>query len=184
LPSNGGKIKKIRFWTLKIFFITFLLAGAISLLAEYLTGNISLFFAVLVLLFIILVGVTFDMIGMAFAVCDKTPFVAMASKKIKKAREALMLLKNAAAVANFCGDVIGDICGIVSGATGAAIAVKILVNNPTFPEIILSMLLSAGVAASTVALKSIGKNIAIRKNREIVGAISAFLSVFMPERKN
>jgi len=183
LPSNGGKIKTIRFWTLKIFFITFLLAGAISLLTEYLTGSISLFFAILVLIFIILVGVFFDMIGMAFAICDKTPFVAMASKKIKRAREALMLLKNAAAVANFCGDVIGDICGIVSGATGAAIAIKIIADNPAFPEIAMGILLSAGVAASTVALKSIGKNIAIKKNKEIVSAISAFLSIFMPDRK-
>lgn len=180
----NGKIKTVRFWTLKIFFITFLLAGVISLLAEYFTNRIDIVFAFLVLLFIILIGVAFDIIGTAFATCDKTPFVAMASKKIKKAREALTLLKNAAAVANFCNDVVGDICGIVSGAAGAAIAAKIILDQPEFPQIIVGILLSAGIAAVTVALKAIGKNIALKNSKQIVSGISSFLSFFMRDKKN
>jgi CBS domain containing-hemolysin-like protein len=183
LPSNG-KIKTVKFWTIKIFFITFLLAAAISLLTQTLSGTVNLFVAFLILFIIIMIGVVFDVIGIAFATCDKKPFVAMASKKIKKAREALMLLKNAAAVANFCNDVVGDICGIVSGATGAAIAVKIIANNPQFPEIVLGILFSATVAALTVALKAIGKNVALKNNKQIVSSISSFLSFFTKDKKN
>ena len=181
--SSNGKIKAVRFWTLKIFVITFLLAAAISFFTEYLTDHISIYFAAVVLLIIILVGVVFDIIGVAFATCDKKPFVAMASKKIKKAREALMLLKNAAAVANFCNDVVGDICGIISGAAGAAIGAKIIFDDPRFPQIVVGILISASVAAATVALKSIGKNIALKNNKRIVSGISAFLSFFTGDKK-
>jgi len=182
LPSNG-KLKTVRFWTIKIFFITFILAAAISLLTEYFSDRIDVVFAFFILLLIILTGVIFDIIGVAFATCDKKPFVAMASKKIKKAKEALRLLKNAAAVANFCNDVVGDICGIVSGAAGAAIAVKLIADNPKFPEIIMGILISASVAALTVALKSIGKNIAMKNNKEIVSTISLIFSFFMRDKK-
>jgi hypothetical protein len=182
LPSNG-KIKAVKFWTLKIFVITFLLAAAISFLTEYLTGHIDIILAFVVLLIIVMIGVVFDVIGVAFATCDKKPFVAMASKKIKRAREALTLLKNAAAVANFCNDVVGDICGIISGAAGAAIGIKIIAANPQFPEIILGILITATVASTTVALKSIGKNIALKNNKQIVSGISAFLSFFTRDKK-
>jgi hypothetical protein len=107
----------------------------------------------------------------------------MASKKIKKAREALTLLKNAAAVANFCNDVVGDICGIVSGAAGAAIALKLILDNPGLPQIFVGILISAGIAAITVALKSIGKNIALKNNKEIVSGISLLLSFFVRDKK-
>ena len=131
MPQTG-KVKTVKFWTIKIFFITFLLAAVISLLTASLSDSMNLWVAFVVLFVIMMTGVVFDVIGLAFAACDIKPFVAMASKKIKRAKESIRLLKNAAAVANFCNDVVGDICSIVSGATGAAIAVKIIADNPQF----------------------------------------------------
>lgn len=148
------------------------------MVAQYMTAKMSVLAAAAVLFAIILLGVVFDVIGVAFSTCDITPFVALASKKDKSARQALSLLKNAAAVSNFCNDVIGDICGIVSGAAGAAIAVKILTEQPAWSEIAVTIGLSAVIAACTVALKSAGKSIALKNNKIIVGNISRILSVF------
>ena len=53
----------------------------------------------------------------------------MASKKIKKAKSAIKLLRNADIVSNICGDVVGDMCGIVSGAAGAAVAVGVAMKG-------------------------------------------------------
>ena len=73
--------------------------------------------------------------------------------------------------------------GLVSGAAGAAIAVKLITDNPKFPEILVGILISASVAALTVALKSIGKNIAMKNNKEIVSTISLIFSFFMRDKK-
>lgn len=47
-------------------------------------GSLLVAAAVFIIVIIILVGIVFDVIGIAFATCDIKPFVAMASKKIKK----------------------------------------------------------------------------------------------------
>ena len=120
----AAKKKGIRFWALKIFFITLIISSAFSVVSEVFLAELSAAPAVLVLLLIIAIGVLFDIVGVAFASCAQTPFISMASRKVDSAQSSLRLLKNADVVSNICNDVIGDICGIVSGAAGAAIAVK------------------------------------------------------------
>ena len=180
--GNGGRLKTVKFWTLKIFFITLILAAVFSFLTEYFMNDLNVIVAVLLVLFVLLVGVAFDIIGLAFATCDKTPFVAMASKKVPGAKNALMLLKNATSVSNFCNDVIGDICGIISGAAGAAIAVKVILENPTIPKLALAIAVSSLIAATTVSLKSAGKRYAVDKNKQIVKDISKIIGVFNREK--
>ncbi|MEZ4357208.1 MAG: hypothetical protein R2876_01035 [Eubacteriales bacterium] len=180
--GNGGRLKTVKFWTLKIFFITLILAAAFSFLTEYFMNDLNIIVAVLLVLLVLLIGVAFDIIGIAFATCDKTPFVAMASKKVKGAKNALMLLKNATSVSNFCNDVIGDICGIVSGAAGAAIAVKIILISPTIPKLLLGIAISSFIAAMTVSLKSAGKKYAVNKNKQIVQDISKVIGIFSREK--
>jgi CBS domain containing-hemolysin-like protein len=136
-----------------------------------------------------LIGIVADIIGIAFATCEPTPFVSMASKKIKRAKSALRLLQNADIVSNICGDVIGDICGIVSGAAGAAIAVKIIANISQAGVVseveafIPSIAVSSVIAALTISGKAMGKSIAIHNNKQIVSFVSYMLMVFMPESK-
>ncbi len=171
---------KSSFWlfSVKIFFITLFLSASISVVSQYLTMQISLYFALLVLLIIVLFGVVFDIIGVAFSTCDSVPFVSLAAKRNKAAKQALKLLRNAASVASFCNDVIGDICGIVSGAAGAVIVTKLIVDNPTYNEIAWTIAVSAIIAAVTVALKALGKHFAMVHSKKIVSGISYFLSLF------
>ncbi len=138
--------------------------------------NVSVIAATFIILVIMLIGIIFDIVAIAVTACDQAPFISMASRKIKKAKSAIKLLQNADIVSNICGDVVGDICGIVSGAAGAAIAIKIAVEEPA--SFIWSIVISSLIAALTVAGKSIGKTIAMKKNREIVSLVSGVMTFF------
>ena len=182
--SVKKKNKRIRFWALKIFIITLILTAGISVAVGAVMGSLSIFWAAFIILIIVTIGVGFDIIGIAFATCDPKPFVSMAAKKIKRAKSALKLLKNADVVSNICGDVVGDICGIVSGAAGAAIAIKIALLSQSTAELVWGIVMSSVIASLTVAGKAAGKTIAIKNNKEIVSFVSYVLMVFFPsERK-
>ncbi|WDC83794.1 hypothetical protein PL321_14940 [Caloramator sp. mosi_1] len=84
------------------------------------------FFCFFVLISIIFVGIIFDIIGVAVTAAEEAPFHSLASRKVKGAKTAVKLIRNADKVSNFCNDVIGDICGVVSGAAGAIIISKLI----------------------------------------------------------
>ena len=79
----------------------------------------------MVLFFFIALGIVFDMIGIAAASGTEREFHSMAAHKVRGAREAVWMLRNAEKVSSICNDVVGDICGIISGATGALIAANL-----------------------------------------------------------
>ncbi len=177
------KSRGVRFWALKVFIITLVLTAGISVVTEMLMNNMSILAAAFIILVIMLLGILFDIIGIAFATCDPTPFVSMASKKIKKAKSAIRLMQNADIVSNICGDVVGDICGIVSGAAGAAVAVKIAVQAMGTTEFVWAIVVSSMIAALTVAGKAAGKSIAIRNNKQIVSFVSYITMFFVQDKK-
>ncbi len=174
----AAKKKGIRFWALKIFFITLIISSAFSVVSEVFLAELSSAPAVLVLLLIIAIGVLFDIVGVAFASCAQTPFISMASRKVDSAQSSLRLLKNADVVSNICNDVIGDICGIVSGAAGAAIAVKFSFLSGDESSMWVGIAISAIIAAVTVSGKAAGKTIAMKNNVKIVATMGKIAAVF------
>lgn len=179
---SAAKKKRIRFWALKIFFITLIISAAFSVVSEVFLAKLSAGPAILVVLLIIGIGIVFDIVGVAFASCAQTPFISMASKRDRSAYAALKLLKNADVVSNICNDVIGDICGIVSGAAGAAIAVKLAFLSGDNSSLLVGIIVSAIIASVTVAGKAAGKSVAMQHNVKIVGTIGRIFSTF--SRKN
>ncbi len=177
------KSRAARFWALKIFIVTLVLTAGISIVTEMLMDNMSVIAAAFLILVIMLVGIAFDIIGIAFATCDPTPFISMASKKIKKAKNAIRMMQNADIVSNICGDVVGDICGIVSGAAGAAVAVKLAVQAAETPELVWTIVVSSVIAALTVSGKAAGKSVAIRNNKQIVSFVSYITMFFVRDGK-
>lgn len=163
-------------WAVKITVITFLIAFFMGMFADVLSKNLSFFPALLVLIFIILVGIIADMAGIAIATADEKTINAMAARKIGGAKEALVLLKNAEKATNIFNDVIGDIAGIISGATGTTIGIYLVAllkgllskGNPQLGEFLLLSFLSAMVAALTVGGKAAGKKYAIKNAEKIV----------------
>ena len=105
------------------------------------------------------------MVGTAVASCDIQPFLSMSARKVKGAKTAVKLVKNAEKVSSVCADIIGDICGIISGACGAAIVIKQFADGTS---IIISVLFSAFIAALTVFGKSLGKSYAMTNSNKII----------------
>lgn len=140
--------------------------------------GVPIFVAVIVLAVIVFIGIVFDVIGVAVTFEQPTAYNAMAAKKIRGAKEALYLIKNASTISSICNDVVGDICGIVSGAMGAAVVVKIVSSTHAVDELILSVLISSLVAAFTVGGKAIGKAVAVKHSHNIVLAAGKVISVF------
>lgn len=159
--------KTIR-WVVTVFLITVVISGIISLVSDEVMDSSSLPVAFLILLAIVMVGIIFDIIGMAVASADEKPFHSMAARKVPGSQEAIRLLRNAERVSSICNDVVGDICGVVSGSASAVIAARTIIGfEPTLASAV-QLLMSALVAALTVGGKAIGKGFAMGASKEIV----------------
>lgn len=174
-PRSKKKQKKTKKhsnfrWIVTIFFVAVLISSAISFLSSSVMEDAGIVEAFVVLLLIVLIGILFDVVGVAVMSAGEKPFHSMAAKKVPGAAEALMLLRNAEKVSSFCNDVVGDICGVVSGSASAVIAVKALSNLNS--DAVGQLIMSALVAGITIAGKALGKNIAMRRSTQIVHLVS------------
>ncbi len=166
--------KTIR-WVITIFFVTIFVSGSISLLSDVIMASSGIFVAFVILLAIVLVGIVFDIIGVAVTSADEKPFHSMAARKVPGATEAIRLLRNAERVSSICNDVVGDICGVVSGSASATIAAQILTNFTfSWPQVV-SLVMSALVAGLTVGGKAIGKTFAMGSATFIVHSVGKFV---------
>ncbi len=160
-------------WTVTVFFIAVLLSSTISFLSSTVMEDAELVEAFIVLLFIVFLGILFDIIGVAVMSASEKPFHSMAARKVHGAAEALKLLRNAEKVSNFCNDVIGDICGVVSGSASAVIAVKALTQVKS--DMLSQLIMSALVAGVTISGKAFGKTIATSQSTNIVHIVSKII---------
>ncbi|MBQ5656374.1 MAG: hypothetical protein IIV14_02945 [Bacteroidaceae bacterium] len=176
VAAKKERNKTIR-WVVTIFFVTMLVSGLISLLSDQIMSVSGITVAFLILLFIILVGIIFDIIGVAVTSADEKPFHSMAARKVPGAQESIKLMRNAERVSSICNDVIGDICGVVSGSASATIAAQVLQSiDFSWPQLV-TLLMSALVAGLTVGGKAIGKTVAINSCTKIVHSVGKFLYV-------
>ncbi len=164
-------------WVIESFIITFILSGLISYISSNGVEKLNIFWAVAILLLVVIIGILFDIIGVAVTVADENHFHAKATKKVEGSKASLKLIRNASKVANFCADVIGDICGVISGAISTIIALKIIQNYNLAEE--FQFIVSALVASITVSGKAIGKSIAANKSTEIVHKVGIVLNKFL-----
>ena len=172
--AKKERSKTIR-WVVTIFFVTILVSGVISLLSDYIMSISGIVVAFLILMTIILIGIIFDIIGVAVASADEKPFHSMAARKVPGAQDAIKLLRNAERVSSICNDVVGDICGVISGSASATIAAQVL-NHVEFgwPQLV-SLVMSALVAGLTVGGKAIGKTFAMNSCTKIIGFVGKLL---------
>ncbi len=162
-------------WVITIAITTFILSLLFSFISNKVISNLSMFAGLLVLVLVILVGVIFDLIGVAVTVANEEDFHAQASKKIKGAKTSINMIRNSAKVSNFCADVIGDICGVLSGAISAMIALKLTENFGMSSNI--QFVFSAIVASATVGGKAVTKEIAKSNSTQIVNFVSKIISI-------
>lgn len=154
----------------------FLSVGMSYLSNEALRGaNTVLSFAVL-LLFVGL-GILFDMIGVAAACATEKEFHSMAARKVRGAREAVWMVRNADKVSSICNDVVGDICGIISGATGALIVAALADGLRASGVLLVSLCITGLTSALTIGGKAAGKSVAMAHSSRVLALCGRLLSV-------
>lgn len=164
-------------WVITITILAFLISLVFSLVTELTMPNANIIIASLIIFLFIFLGMIFDMIGVAVAVADIDTFNSMAAKKVKGAKLAVILIKNASKTASFCNDVVGDICGVVSGSAGIALA-TIIAKTYDINIFIPTLIITALIAALTIGSKALGKSTAMNKSTVILFRFSKIISIF------
>lgn len=172
-------------WPLIVLVISFSLSLFFGVLSEIAMTNANIFIAIVVVLVFLVIAIITDMIGVAIAACDTTPFRAMAAKKIRGAKEAIMLVKNADRVSSIVADILGDVCSILSGAAGTTIAVALISSNSSsMVEVIISSLVSAVIAALLISGKALMKRYSLIHSEKIILILGKFISIFHINKKS
>ncbi len=165
-------------WTIKIIIMAFIISFMFSALSETIMPKVNIIISTIALVLFILIGIIFDMVGVAITTCDIKPFHSMNSKKLKYASIGIKLINNQAKVSSFCNDVIGDICGIISGSAGVIIATT-LSAKLNIDLLLISLITTSTIAALTIGGKSLGKTIALKNNVQIIKTFSRIISIFV-----
>ena len=184
--NYGKKVKKTEpkqrkkvdiHWIIIVTVSAFLISFFFSLLGETMVPRVPLFLSLILIFAFIFLGILFDIIGISVTVADINTFNSMATKKVRGARLAVKLIKNAPKMSSFCNDVIGDICGILSGATGATIAINIA-HFLSINTMLVSLIMTALIASLTIGGKAVGKSIAMNNCNVILYRFAQVLSIF------
>ena len=153
--------------------MSFGLSVIMSFVTSVFVESAGLLVALLSLIVLVSLGILTDIIGVAVTSASEQPFIAMASKRIRGARQALQLIRKAERVSSILNDVVGDIVGIISGSAGSVIAVYL---------VSLGMLITAFTSAFMIGGKAYGKGIAIAYSDRIVLFAGKAMAMF--ERKH
>lgn len=145
-------------------------------------SKVNLAMAFVILISFVLIGILFDIIGVAVTSANETPFHSLSSQKIRGAKEAVRLIRNADRVGSFCNDVIGDIVGIISGSATTVIVAMIISSGLNITNFALTVVMTALVAALTIGGKAAGKRIAIDKSSSIVFFVGKVISYIAPAK--
>lgn len=175
--KNEKKKSKSWVWTVKILILAIFLSFTFSVASELVLSRAKIFVAIVVIIVFISLSIFFDMLGLATASASLENFNAMASRKIKGSKQAILLVKNADKVSSICADVIGDVCGILSGAAGASILAKIAITG-NFQQVLVMSFISALIAAFTICGKASFKRFAIIHADSITLKFAKFLNFF------
>ncbi len=157
--------------------VSFALSVGMSYLSNEALNSAGTMLSFLVLFFFIALGIVFDMIGIAAASGTEREFHSMAAHKVRGAREAVWMLRNAEKVSSICNDVVGDICGIISGATGALIVANITAGMSGPMTVVISLVVTGMVSALTIGGKAAGKGVAMAFSSKVLAVCGRLLSV-------
>ncbi|HAN09398.1 MAG TPA: hypothetical protein DCP90_02160 [Clostridiales bacterium] len=169
-------------WIITITVWTFIIALVLNFISNILMEKMSILASFFILFAIVLFSIICDAIGIAVTSAGEIPIHSMAASKVRGAKEAIIIIRNASVVSNFFNDVIGDIASIISGAASAIIVIKIVENFTTFDKSWLDILIASILAAIMVSGKAIGKGIAIKNCNFIVYKLGYVISFFTKEK--
>lgn len=175
--KNKSKSARSGSWVVRVFLLSVSISALLSFLSEIVLEQTGFIIAVVVMMCFVGLGIVFDIIGVAVTAADTKPFFSMASHRTKGAKEAIWLINNANKVSSICNDVVGDICGIVSGTTGAVIVLEIQ-QKFGLRALFVSIVVTALISGLTIGGKAVGKEIAMKKSKQVV----YFVAKLIPSR--
>lgn len=168
-------------WVLTVVILSFVLSIVMSLLTSIFVESAGLFVALMALIVLVMLGIITDIIGTAVTSAEDQPFIAMASKRIPGAKQAIKLVRMAEKVSSLLNDVVGDIVGIVSGSAGSVIALSLVKLG--VPGTIASVLIAAFTSAFMIGGKAYGKGFAIENSAKIVLQVGKVMALFESKKK-
>lgn len=163
-------------WVLTVVCLSFGLSVVLSFVTSVFVESAGLLVALLSLIALVMLGIVTDVIGTAVTSADEQPFIAMASKRIAGARQALSLIRKAERVSSLLNDVVGDIVGIISGSAGSVIALYLVTKG--VPGAVASVLITAFTSAFMIGGKAYGKGLAIANSERIVLLVGRGMALF------
>lgn len=177
--KNQSKFKKYFRWPLIVLVLSFSLSMAFGVLSEVALNGAGIAISVIVIVVFLIIAIITDMIGVAIASCDIKNFRAMASRKVRGAKEAIMLYKHADMVSSIFADILGDICSILSGAAGAAVTTRLITSAMSdFTGVVVASLVSAVIASLLIFGKALMKRYSMNHSDKIILIIGKILSIF------
>ena len=168
-------------WVLTVVCLSFGLSVVMSFVTSMFVESAGLLVALLSLIVLVMIGIITDIIGTAVTSADEQPFIAMASKRITGAKQALRLIRRAERVSSLLNDVVGDIVGIISGSAGSVIAVYLV--SLGLKSAVASMLITAFTSAFMIGGKAYGKGLAIENSSRIVLFVGRVAALFEAKKK-
>ena len=180
INKKKEKEKRGRRWVSTVILITFVISSLLQMIQAGLMSKVNLAMAFVILITFVMIGILFDIIGVAVTSANETPFHSLSSQKIRGAKEAVRLIRSADRVGSFCNDVIGDIVGIISGSATTVIVAMIMSSGMNLNNFALTTVMTAIVAALTIGGKAAGKRIAIDKSDSIVFFVGKVISFIAP----
>jgi CBS domain containing-hemolysin-like protein len=169
-----GRVRSSVFVGLWTFFIALAVTSLSAAVSIFLPTSVAL----LLILIIVIVGIIFDMIGLATAAATESPFHAMAAKRTTGASQAINLIRHADFVSSICNDLVGDICGTVAGAATAVIGFRLVAGGLSWDQDYLSVVMVSIVAALTVGGKAAGKGYALDRANELVFRVALVIAAW------
>jgi len=171
------RVKIDKTWIIFITLSAFIISLLMALFAEITIPRFGLTAGIIILFLFIILGIIFDIIGVAVMIADIEQFHSMAAKKIKGAKHGIKLIQNRERVANFCNDVVGDVCGIISGSAALVVAEYISIGFD-IPRLISVVVITAIVGALIIGGKALGKNFASNLSNFIVYEAAQITALF------
>ncbi len=187
VKSSGGNIKVSHKWTILVTIGAFISTVIMTLLTDG-AEKLNNIVAISVLFLIIILGIVFDILGIAVSTASEEPFHAMAAKKIPGAKTSIKIIRSAQQISSLFNDVIGDIAGIISGAMTTAIVIKIAasISASETVETLLNLFVAGLAAALMIGGKAAGKGFAMTNNNMIVfvfGKVIYFFECIFSRKK-
>ena len=172
-------------WPLIVLFVSLFLSFAFGVISELTLSRANLIISIAVIVILLIISIIGDMIGVAATAASLEPFRAMASRKIRGANEAIILVKNANKVASIFADILGDICGILAGAAGASISLMLITSAMSnIAGILIASLVSAVIASLIIFGKAAFKKYSILHCEKIILICGKIMSIFHKQNTN